>query len=122
MSFKFSKNDFDNYVNQGIKKKALILDSIKGESAIGLDSQYKSTGRLSESNEGLVLTINEPQQYQLQSQIREAFGRSNTINTRGIADHQDFSELIHGGQMNHFITTIFVDIKGSTSLSLKYPR
>ena len=121
MSFKFSKNDFDNYVNQGIKKKALILDSIKGESAIGLDSQYKSTGRLSESNEGLVLTINEPQQYQLQSQIREAFGRSNTINTRGIADHQDFSELIHGGQMNHFITTIFVDIKGSTSLSLKYP-
>ena len=30
MSFKFSKNDFDNCVNQGIKKKALILDSIKG--------------------------------------------------------------------------------------------
>lgn len=121
MGFKFSKNDFDSYVNKGIKRKGLMLDSTKGESAIGLDSQYKSTGRLSESSEGLVLTINEPEQYKLQSRIREAFGRSNSINTRGIADHQDFSELIHGGQMNHFITTMFVDIKGSTRLSLKYP-
>lgn len=122
MGFKFSKNDFDSYVNQGIKKKGLMLDSIKGESAIGLDSQYKSTGRLSESSDGLVLTINEPEQYKLQSQIREAFGRNSSINTRGIADHPDFSELIDGGQINHFITTMFVDIKGSTRLSLKYPN
>lgn len=121
MSFKFSKNDFDSYVNEGVKRKALILDSMKGESVIGLESQYKSTGGLSESSEGLVLTIKEPEQYKLQSEIREAFGRSTSINTRGIADHPDFSELIHGGQMNHFITTMFVDIKGSTRLSLKYP-
>nr|WP_283774092.1 adenylate/guanylate cyclase domain-containing protein [Acinetobacter amyesii] len=91
--------------------------------SIGLESASNSEGKVSTGalDESLKLTIKEPEQYKLQQQIREVFGRGNTLNFSTIADHPDFNSLVHGGVKKQYITTMFVDIKGSTKLSLKYP-
>ncbi|HCQ9868276.1 adenylate/guanylate cyclase domain-containing protein [Acinetobacter baumannii] len=108
MSFSFSVNDFDKYFNQ---TKGLYdsIHSIQENKSIALDS-----------NIGFI--VGEPEQYKLQRLIREAFGKKEVVNTSNIADHPDFKSLINGGTKNQFITTMFVDIKGSTRLSLKYPN
>lgn len=114
MNFNFSVGDFDKYVNSS----RVMLDSLGMESANSSVSKSVTAGALDES---LQLTISEPEQYKLQRQIREVFGRGNTLNLSTIADHPDFKSLVYGGVKNQFITTIFIDIKGSTKLSLKYP-
>lgn len=122
MSFNFSENDFDNIVYAKGKNSPPMLDSIVFDSTLvqeSISSVQKSESNL---NESLKLTICEPEQNKLQSQIREAFGRVQRHTTGGIADHPDFKSLVHGGQKNHYITTMFIDIKGSTKLSLKYPN
>lgn len=128
MSFNFSTKDFDNIVRRDIKKttiaKDAMLDGIKNESAssYGLEGYRGKGGHLTEANKSMGLIISEPEQFKLQKEIRKAFGRKGNISTRGIAEHLDFRELVDGGQKHHFITTMFVDIKGSTQLSLKYPN
>jgi len=117
MRFDFSINDFDNIVNLSDKKKILAEDTIyKGNFS---NHTFESADLV--INDSLRLTASEPEQYKLQRQIREAFGRNNTLNFGTIADHYDFNHLVHGGIKKQFITTMFVDIKGSTKLSLKYP-
>lgn len=115
MNFNFSISDFDRYVNN----TRTMFDSVAMEDAHSSVNKGVIVGALDES---LQLTISEPEQYKLQSQIREAFGRGSTLNFSTIADHPDFKSLVYGGVKNQFITTIFIDIKGSTKLSLKYPN
>lgn len=61
-------------------------------------------------------------EYLLQHQIRPLFGKEG-VNESPIGTHPDFIELeeTDTGTRKHYICTLFVDIKGSTRLSLLYP-
>ncbi|WP_321529847.1 adenylate/guanylate cyclase domain-containing protein [uncultured Desulfuromonas sp.] len=61
-------------------------------------------------------------EYILQSQIRPIFGKDG-INSTPIGTHPDFLSLENGSSrtINQYVCTLFVDIKGSTRLSLLYP-
>lgn len=61
------------------------------------------------------------EEFLLQSQIRPIFGKSG-VNNSPIGAHPDFISL-EGTKITekHYACTIFVDIKGSTRLSLLYP-
>lgn len=123
MSFSFSVSDFDDVVNSVNKQRVSFRDSVQksaNSSNLSLEN-YRNESSSIAMDESLKLTINEPEQYKLQSQIREVFGKGNSLNLSTIADHPDFNSLVNGGTKNQFITTMFVDIKGSTRLSLKYP-
>jgi class 3 adenylate cyclase len=52
-------------------------------------------------------------------QIRELVGKTVEDIPVVIGTHPDFKELEAGGTENHYIVSVFVDIKGSTELSLK---
>lgn len=59
-------------------------------------------------------------EYKMQRDIRIFFGK-NDINQNSIACHPDFKHLnISEEYINQYICTMFIDIKGSTTLSLKY--
>lgn len=114
MNFNFSVSDFDRYVNSS----RAMLDSLAMESVNSSVSKSVIAGALDES---LHLRPSVSEQFKLQQSIRETFGKGSTLNFSSIADHPDFKGLVNGGTKKHFITTIFIDIKGSTALSLKYP-
>ena len=61
------------------------------------------------------------EEFLLQSQIRPIFGKSG-VNDSPIGAHPDFISL-EGTKVTekHYVCTMFVDIKGSTRLSLLYP-
>ncbi|MHA3063963.1 adenylate/guanylate cyclase domain-containing protein [Acinetobacter sp. ANC 4641] len=64
---------------------------------------------------------NYKKEFTLQKTIRDAFGKSG-VNYSTIAEHPDFKNLKYFGEpIPQYICTMFVDIKGSTALSLKYP-
>lgn len=59
-------------------------------------------------------------EYQMQSDIRKYFGKKG-LKANSIASHPDFKHLNKTeGYINQYICTMFIDIKGSTTLSLKY--
>ncbi len=62
------------------------------------------------------------EEYLIQQQIRPIFGKEG-VNGTPIGTHPDFIELegTDTGTQKHYICTLFVDIKGSTRLSLLYP-
>ena len=62
------------------------------------------------------------EEYLIQQQIRPIFGKEG-VNGTPIGTHPDFIELegADTGTQKHYICTLFVDIKGSTRLSLLYP-
>lgn len=60
-------------------------------------------------------------EFGLQEEIRKLFKRNPLLNRNGIADHPDFKDLEHSGlTKKQYTCTIFLDIKGSTRLSLFY--
>jgi len=61
-------------------------------------------------------------EYLLQTQIRPLFGKHG-VNKAPIGTHPDFVDLegTDNGTEKHYVCTLFVDIKGSTRLSLLYP-
>ena len=62
------------------------------------------------------------EEYLMQRQIRPLFGKKG-VNDTPIGTHPDFIELERSDAVTikHYICTLFVDIKGSTRLSLLYP-
>lgn len=59
-------------------------------------------------------------EYMIQRPIREWFGKDG-VNTGTIGAHPDFEHLDGSNEtLNHYITTVFIDIKNSTRLSLRY--
>lgn len=103
------------------------LESIFGEyfallnnntSSLVKSESYGST-TLAESTESIALGPQE--EFILQSKIRPYFGK-NGINCSPIGTHPDFISLESSGStQKHYACTLFVDIKGSTRLSLLYP-
>lgn len=71
-------------------------------------------------HQGFDLANVDADEYAIQRPIREWFGKDG-INTGTIGAHPDF-EYLDGtdGMRNHHITTVFIDIKNSTRLSLRY--
>lgn len=62
----------------------------------------------------------EADEYVIQRPIREWFGKE-SINTGTIGAHPDFGYLDGTDEtLNHYITTVFIDIMNSTRLSLRY--
>lgn len=72
-------------------------------------------------NEGLTSPPTNPQEHFFQQQIRRFFNKNEGINNGTIASHPDFQSLINGGVQKQYIASVFIDIKGSTRLSLVYP-
>lgn len=73
-------------------------------------------------SEGLTDLLSGPQEeFLLQTKIRPMFGKLG-VNDSSIGNHPDFISL-EGTKITqkHYTCTIFVDIKGSTRLSLLYP-
>lgn len=59
-------------------------------------------------------------EYKMQSDIRRYFGKEG-VNYNTIASHPDFKHLNQSdAYIKQYICTMFIDIKGSTTLSLKY--
>ena len=75
-----------------------------------------------DSSESLDIKPSGPQEeFELQSQIRPLFGKE-SVNNSPIGTHPDFIALEGTDTIQlHYACTIFVDIKGSTRLSLLYP-
>lgn len=66
------------------------------------------------------LTSAHADEYVIQRPIREWFGKEG-INIGTIGAHPDFEHLDGSDDtMSHYITTVFIDIKNSTRLSLRY--
>lgn len=86
-------------------------ESVSGEAA--------DSSQLIESLQALPTGPHE--EFLLQTQIRPHFGKDG-VNDSPIGTHPDFISLEGtGNTQNHYTCTLFVDIKGSTRLSLLYP-
>lgn len=90
----------------------------------GLNSQYillnESTKTFSSAP-----TIIEPDSKTIlefdSNQLQKYFGPNKySFNTVKIGNHPDFENLEHNQTLNHHCVSMFVDIKGSTRLALKY--
>lgn len=127
MSFIFSEEDFDKYVND--RKPKIIKSRIHDGQSVtfSLETTPRTVVLEHYSNTKIALDENikfspiVSEQYVLQKKIRSSFGKTKELNKTNIAGHPDFEKLVLGQTKEHFITTMFVDIKGSTELSLKYP-
>lgn len=86
-----------------------------------LNASFSS--RMAISNESFDNLPAGPQdEFFLQTQLRPIFGKDG-INNSPIGTHPDFIQLegTDTGTVNHYVCTLFVDIKGSTRLNLLYP-
>lgn len=93
------------------KSMQAAVESIHSTDVIALDSA---------AHHGFPLANAEADEYVIQRPIREWFGKEG-INTGTIGAHPDFEYLDGTDETrNHHITTVFIDIKNSTRLSLRY--
>jgi len=90
-----------------LAKSAFAMDSLKESVAVRADSA------------GLPAVQEE---HTAQRPIRQWFGKETAVNQGRIGCHPDFAHLEGTDEMEfHHITTMFVDIKNSTRLALRYP-
>ena len=81
----------------------------------GMDAVFDSI-----SKPGFEVAKPDADEYAIQKPIREWFGKHG-INTGRIGAHPDFAHIEGTDEiLNHHITTVFIDIKNSTRLSLRY--
>ena len=106
------ENTFDQMF-EAVRKRSTTAVA-KSESMEALDSK-----QISEEFSGLPSGPQE--EFLIQSKIRPIFGKPG-VNNSAIGTHPDFISL-EGTKttQKHYTCTIFVDIKGSTRLSLLYP-
>jgi class 3 adenylate cyclase len=108
------KKDFEALIQQERSKK---FTSNK-KSAINesmYDSALSTESRAYTQSKSIV-----QDQYSLQRDVRAMFGKTG-INTHSISEHPDFAHLDDDVSIKYqYICPLFVDIIGSTSLSLKY--
>jgi class 3 adenylate cyclase len=102
-----------------------IYDSVDKHSAKVIKSksismETRDSAEISESFNSL--PVGPQEELLLQTQIRPLFGKEGVNNTP-IGTHPDFIDLegTDNGTEKHYVCTLFVDIKGSTRLSLLYP-
>ncbi|EHK0041051.1 adenylate/guanylate cyclase domain-containing protein [Vibrio parahaemolyticus] len=111
------ENIFENVYGDVSRRRSIDKESLVLKDSGNL--KLESTGNDGENHQ--MLMANGLQEvFQLQSQIRPIFGKDG-INETPIGTHPDFLSLEGSDQLvNQYSCTMFVDIKGSTRLSLLY--
>lgn len=87
-----------------------------------LESVHRAEGMIVDGvgHQGFGIAKGEADEYAIQRPIREWFGKAE-VNTGKIGAHPDFEYLVGTNEtQRHHITTVFIDIKNSTRLSLRY--
>jgi adenylate cyclase len=109
-------NKFEDIFNDIYKSESLAIQKSKQKMFASI---RESTAALESAEDHLPQAPEK--EYVLQQKIRPWFGKQG-LNTTPIGTHPDFIELEELGDMtiNQYACTIFVDIKGSTRLSLLY--
>lgn len=114
-----TERGFDEIFN---KTKEKSQSSQLNKSEAGLES-FKYSGHITETAhaaDSSELVLGPQSEYVIQRNIRKYFAKPG-INTSTIAAHPDFVNLpVTGGTINQYVSTLFIDIKGSTRLSLLY--
>ncbi|MEG9622005.1 nucleotide-binding domain-containing protein [Pseudomonas guariconensis] len=106
---------FNDINSKSITKQARAFDS--KQRSTGLENYGIESASV---NEAKGLALGPQGEYILQENIRRYFDKPG-INSTSIASHPDFEHLpATGGTVNQYVCTIFIDIKGSTRLSLYY--
>lgn len=109
-----SMYDTGNRFSRGMvisKSQQLATESMHSTSAVALDSA---------NHQNFAIVHTDVNEYAIQIPIREWFGKKG-INTGTIGAHPDFEYLDGTDETKkHHITTVFIDIKNSTRLSLRY--
>ncbi|BBT15301.1 hypothetical protein WP8S17C03_13500 [Metapseudomonas otitidis] len=106
-----SESGFDEIFQKSSSKRFLkaTMESLN-------DSQIE----VAHSTEDGALALGPQREFVVQKYFREMFDKPG-VNTHGIADHPDFRSLAYEDRtINQYVSTLFIDIKGSTRLSLIY--
>jgi adenylate cyclase len=113
MASSFFTEDGFNEIFQKAKSKPIL------KSARESFEHYRETSE-AHSFEDSALELGPQNEYVIQGSLRPWFDKQG-INTGGIAQHPDFSSLaVNNTTVNQYVSTLFIDIKGSTRLSLLY--
>lgn len=108
------KKDFEALIQQERSKK-FTSDKKFAINESMYDSALSTESRAYTQSRSIV-----QDQYSLQRDVRAMFGKTG-INTHSISEHPDFAHLDDDVSIKYqYICPLFVDIIGSTSLSLKY--
>lgn len=84
------------------------------------DSIRKGGFKIQESMESTAYISDTIREYDLQRFLRPLYGKTG-LNTNGIAEHPDFENIAKTGEsIYQYIAPLFIDIRGSTRLSLNY--
>jgi adenylate cyclase len=98
-----------------------FFNSVKSQSTSVTLAKSASTGVMDSHRVIESLPSGPQEEFLLQTQIRPLFGKDG-VNSSPIGTHPDFLGLEGTGTtQQHYTCTLFVDIKGSTRLSLLYP-
>ena len=107
-----NEDSFDEIFNKASSKKKLksVTESMEHH-------QITGTARTAEDS---FPALGPQREYVIQQYIRTLFDKPG-INSGGIAQHPDFLTLaLDNTTKNQYVSTLFIDIKGSTRLSLIY--
>lgn len=105
------RKSFDNIFEQVSHRKMLAksewaLDSANESYAVRADSALPAL----------------QEEYAVQLPIRRWFGKQPQVNNGSIGCHPDFAHLEGTDEIEyHYVTTMFIDVKDSTRLGLRYP-
>ena len=111
---------FKNY-KSGIES---VLSRSEQKFQKGIKSPYILLNQSTETFSSLPTTIEPDSKTILEfdsNQLQKYFGPNKySFDTIKIGNHPDFENLEHNQTLNHHCVSMFVDIKGSTRLALKY--
>lgn len=95
-----------DYLTFGTESTSMVTESLRQKKVASFSELSKSASL--------------PDEYRpVKLQIRKLVGKSSEPHPVIIGTHPDFVHLEHGGYENHYIVSVFVDIKGSTELAIK---
>jgi adenylate cyclase len=113
-----TERGFDDIFNTTKSNRASQDKNISRSAGLESHDAFKSEAANRELSEAL--QVGPQGEYVVQGSIRGWFDKKG-INAGAIASHPDFSNMpVTGETVNQYVCTVFVDIKGSTRLSLLY--
>ncbi|WBG63192.1 nucleotide-binding domain-containing protein [Pseudomonas citronellolis] len=107
-----SESGFDDIFQKVSSKRVLksSMESLEDHRVVGV----------ARSAEDGALALGPQREFFIQQYLRGQFDKPGVNNT-GIAEHPDFSSLVYEDRtVKQYVSTLFIDIKGSTRLSLLY--
>ncbi|MCS3419638.1 class 3 adenylate cyclase [Pseudomonas sp. BIGb0450] len=115
-----TERGFDAIFNSTLKKREKLKGEAHLKSSMGLESHDAILAEATNRDIAESLEIGPQGEYVIQGAIRKWFDKLG-VNEGAIAAHPDFKNMpITGETINQYVCTVFIDIKGSTRLSLLY--